>query len=348
MLPERKIEEIRNWLKKTKRPVFFFDNDADGFCSFQLLRRYIGVGEGVPVKTSELNINLIGKLYRVKPDIVFITDVPKVSQEFIDNANRPIVWIDHHEAIKLDKVYYYNPRAYNKDSYFPTTYVCYKTVKENLWIASIGCIADYFIPDYFEDFKKQFPKLADIKTNDPGDILYKTRLGELIKIINFCLKGKGPEAKEFILLFNKIEDPYEILEKKTYAGKLIYNRFQTINKHYEKLIERAMNFYDKKSKIFVFTYPSEEFSFSGELSTELIYNNKKAELVVVGREKKEEIVFSIRSRNPELSQKARKAIEELGGYSGGHPNAFGGSIKMIFLNKFIELMGNKTPIKEFI
>ncbi len=339
MLPERKLEEIRNWLKKTQKPIFFFDNDADGFCSFQLLRRYVGFGEGIPVNTSELDMKFIGKLYRIKPDIIFITDVPKVDQEFIDNTNRPIVWIDHHEAIKLNKVYYYNPRVYNKDSYFPATYICYKTIEEDLWIAAAGCIADYLIPDYFEDFKKQFPKLADIETNDPGDILYKTRLGELIKIINFCLKGKGSEAREFILNFNKIEDPYEILEKKTYAGKLIYNRFQSINRYYEKLIEKAMNLYDKKSRILIFIYPSEEFSFSGELSTELIYN-KKAELVVVGREKKEEIVLSIRSRSSELSKKARKIIEELGGYSGGHPNAFGGSIKSIFLNRFIELMEN--------
>lgn len=336
MLPENKINEIRNWLTRAERPLFLFDKDADGFCSFQLLKRFIGKGEGMCVKTaSGLNVDFAEMAIKYKPDIVFVTDIPIMDQEFVDKLNRTIIWIDHHEPVRINKVHYYNPRSYDKEVYLPVTYLCYKIVKENLWLATIGCISDYLIPDYFEDFKKEFPKLADIKTKDPGDILYKTRLGELIKVINFCLKGKTKEVREFIRNFNSIETPYEILDKKTYAGNAIYERFNHINKYYKNLIEKALDSYDKKDKIILFTYASNDFSFTGELASELIYRNKKTKLVIVGRENKEDIVFSVRSKDIGLSKKVREIIGGLGGYTGGHPQAFGGNLKKVLWDSFV-------------
>jgi single-stranded DNA-specific DHH superfamily exonuclease len=39
MLNDKQIDEIREHLEKAQNPLFFFDNDDDGLCSFLLLQR---------------------------------------------------------------------------------------------------------------------------------------------------------------------------------------------------------------------------------------------------------------------------------------------------------------------
>lgn len=51
MLTNEQINEIREHLENARNPVFFFDNDPDGLCSFLLLQRFIGRGRGVAIKT---------------------------------------------------------------------------------------------------------------------------------------------------------------------------------------------------------------------------------------------------------------------------------------------------------
>jgi len=53
MITKKQILEIREHLEKAQNPIFFFDNDGDGLCSFLLLQRYIGRGKGVAMKTSD-------------------------------------------------------------------------------------------------------------------------------------------------------------------------------------------------------------------------------------------------------------------------------------------------------
>ena len=47
MLSEKQMQELKEHLDRAQNPLFFFDNDADGLCSFLLLARYIGRGKGV-------------------------------------------------------------------------------------------------------------------------------------------------------------------------------------------------------------------------------------------------------------------------------------------------------------
>ena len=51
MLTENQIEEIKEHLDKAQNPLFFFDNDGDGLCSFLLLQRFIKKGKGVAIKS---------------------------------------------------------------------------------------------------------------------------------------------------------------------------------------------------------------------------------------------------------------------------------------------------------
>ena len=47
MLGKDKLEEIKEHLERARNPVFFYDNDADGLCSYVILRRALGRGYGV-------------------------------------------------------------------------------------------------------------------------------------------------------------------------------------------------------------------------------------------------------------------------------------------------------------
>ena len=121
MLNNKQLEEIREHLNNAQNPVFFFDNDQDGLCSFLLLQKYLGRGKGFPIKTSPaLTKDYLRKVEEFNSDYIFILDKPEVSEDFveeIEKKNIPIVWIDHHEISKekIPKyVNYYNP-LFSKD-----------------------------------------------------------------------------------------------------------------------------------------------------------------------------------------------------------------------------------------
>lgn len=51
MLTTKQVNEIIEHLEKAQNPIFFYDNDADGLCSFLLLNRFLQRGKGVAVKS---------------------------------------------------------------------------------------------------------------------------------------------------------------------------------------------------------------------------------------------------------------------------------------------------------
>ena len=106
MLAKKQLEEIRTHLEKAQNPVFYYDNDADGLCAFLLLRRFIGRGYGVAIRSyPDLNEQYLRKAEQLKADYIFILDKPVISKEFIsavDLMQIPIVWIDHHDMNNSD------------------------------------------------------------------------------------------------------------------------------------------------------------------------------------------------------------------------------------------------------
>src|SRR3990167_9586407 len=101
MLSEKQILEIREHLERAQNPLFYYDNDADGLCSFIILRKFIGRGKGVAVRSfPDLNASYARKAAELNADYVFVLDKPVISKEFvkeIDNLGLPLVWIDHHD-----------------------------------------------------------------------------------------------------------------------------------------------------------------------------------------------------------------------------------------------------------
>ena len=50
MLTEKEINEIREYLTNSNNPVYLFDDDGDGICSYLMLKKHFKKGKGIPIK----------------------------------------------------------------------------------------------------------------------------------------------------------------------------------------------------------------------------------------------------------------------------------------------------------
>ena len=225
MLTQKQLQQIKDELDNCQNPLFFFDDDPDGLCAFLLLYRYKKEGHGFIVKTHpKLDAQYVPKIESYDADKVFVLDVANLEQDFIDASRAPVIWIDHHGPYERNNVRYFNPRLNKKDANIPTTYLCYKAVDQNMWIAMTGCIADYYMPDFLNEFEEKYPDLLNNKKTI-GDLYFKSKIGTLIKIFSFCLKGKTSEVMKCMKVLTRIQSPYEILNQETAQGKFIYKRY---------------------------------------------------------------------------------------------------------------------------
>ena len=353
MLTKKRVEEIKEHLEKAQNPLFFFDNDNDGLCSFLLLQKYIGRGKGIPIKSfPELTPDYFRKIKELNADYIFILDKPVISKEFfkeVRQINVPIVWIDHHIIDKdniPDFVNYYNPlfnninelkKEFNKSrDGEPTTYLCYQVSqkKEDLWIAVIGCISDKFVPDFYSEFEKDYNDLS-FKSENAFDIFYKSKIGKIAKMFSFALKDRTTNVINMLKFLMKAKSPYDVLEEnnKNYS---IHNRFNQINKKYRALIDKAIA-NKEPGKILFFQY-SGDLSISAELSNELSYLFQD-KIIVVMYNSGIKVNISVRGKGVrKIVLGAIKNLNEARG--GGHENAVGAQVKVEDLEKFKENMTN--------
>lgn len=335
MLSDKEIKQIREELDNCKNPLFFFHDDPDGLCSFLLLYRYIREGYGIVFKAKPgLGVNFIRKVDEYMPDKIFILDIPIVDQEFLDKVNAPVVWIDHHKPLERNKVRYFNPRIKDKDDGTPVTRICYGVVEGDMWIAAIGCIGDWTIPDFFDEFNKRYEGLAGNDFKDAGKIYFETKLGELVRIFSYILKGKTSDVVKCFKVLTRMDDPNEILEQSSARGKFIYKRFEKINEEYKELLDEAIK-RASKDKLLIYVYKENKMSFSGDLSNELIYRYPD-KIVIIGREKSGEVRLSLRSTKIKLPAVIDKALVGVDGYGGGHEYACGANVKKGDFKRFIE------------
>jgi hypothetical protein len=235
MLTKKQVSEIREHLEKAQNPVFFFDNDPDGMCSFLILQRFIGRGKGVSIKSfPELDESYFRKVTELGADYIFILDKPLVSKEFFDRAkemNLPVVWIDHHDVQNEipSFVSYYNPIFNKRKSGEPVTALCYEVTKnkKDIWLAVTGCISDRFYPKFYPQFKKKFPELA-INSNDAFEILYKSEIGKLARILNHGLKDKTTSVIQMLKFMMKVKTPNEVLVENK-ENHLMHLRFKQVD-----------------------------------------------------------------------------------------------------------------------
>jgi len=336
-LSEKQVSEIKEHLDNCKNPLFFFDDDQDGLCSFLQFYRYKKEGHGVIVKTvPKLNALFLRKVEEYHPDKIFVLDLAVIEQEFLDEAKVPVVWVDHHGPFERHKVSYYNPRVSNSEHNHPTSYLCYQVVQQDMWLAAIGCIADWVMPPFLEEFRKEFPGLIEDKYKTPGDIIYNTKLGEIIRVFSFILKGKHSEIMKIIKILSRIKSPYEILDSQSSQGRLLYKKYEEVNKSFQPLLTEVLDAArGEKEKLVVYTYNGDQTSFTSDLSNEAIYRHP-GKIILVGREKNDEMKCSLRSSEINLKPLVERALLGLNGYGGGHENACGLNIKKDDFEEFVE------------
>jgi single-stranded DNA-specific DHH superfamily exonuclease len=342
MINDKQLAKIRDDLEISKNPLYFFHDDPDGLSSFLLFYRFVKEGHGIIIKTHPLiDEKFLKKVEEYHPDKIFIVDIAKVKQEFIDRTNVPIIWIDHHGPQDRDKVYYANPRINDPNNNTSVSEICYDVVKQDLWIAMCGIIGDWQYSDKYIEFSRKYPDLLSKDCKDPRIAYYESKIGKLVKIFSFLLKGPTHQAMKNVKIMTRIESPYEILNQTTSRGKWIYRNYEKINVQYEELLQEATKSVTK-DKIMVFTYPDNKMSFTGDLSNELLYKYPD-KVIIVAREKSGEMKASVRSP-PDIiiNDKIEKALIGTIGYGGGHEHACGVVIKSeewkTFLTNFKNLI----------
>lgn len=335
MLTLEEVNYLQEELATAKNPLFFYDDDPDGLCSFLLLYRVHREGRGFIVKTApKINVSFLRKVEETRPDKIFILDVPIVEQEFLDGIKVPVFWIDHHSPLKLNKVHYYNPCIKDPKAYLPATRMAYQIngSKEDLWIAAVGCLADWHMPDFIDEFIEKYPHLLPKKI-DLFDAVYKQPIGKLIRIFSFLLKGLTSEVSKCVKVLSRIKTPEEILEQQTSPGKFLYKHYEQINHKYMPLLEAAKKKADR-GKLLLFYYTEQKWSFTSDLANELMALYPK-KVILIARNKSGEMKCSLRSRTP-IAEALSKALVGIEGYGGGHPNACGAVIKEHDWERFLD------------
>ncbi len=327
MITDEEIKIIREKLKDSARPLFLFDDDADGVTSFAMMYKLVGDGKGICVKGKPIvEMAYYRKIEEYSPDRVFILDKPMIEQELIDKTSQEIIWLDHHPLQDNKGIKYYNPRKKDPEDNRPTSYwtyhICKEDVPEALWLAGIGVVGDWSLA-LKDEITKEYPDLLPKNTKSAPEALFKTKLGELVKIIDFNLKGTTTEVMKSVKVLTRIKDPYEILNQTTPKGKFLYKKFANINEQYTEQKNRVEITEDP---IIFFKYTNNKLAISSMLSNELLFENPD-KIIMIAREKADELMLSIRSTNINIEKVLSKALDGINGYGGGHDNACGACIK---------------------
>lgn len=344
MLTEEQKNELREHLDRSQNPVFYYDNDADGLCSFLILRRALGKGRGIAVRSyPELNVQYARKAKELQADAIFILDKPLISKEFvseIQSMHLPIIWIDHHdmenEFQNLQDFYIYNP-AKNVGSYKstePVTYTIYKLVgrKEDVWIAVIGCIADHYMPDFADEFAKNYPEYWGKNAREPFDVYYKTEIGKIATAFNFGLKDSVSHVVQFQNFLILAKGPEDVFSESSYNYSF-RTKYKEVKRKYDSLLEKAKT--TLSGNLLFFEYGG-DLSISGDLANELsyIYKNKYIGVAYI---KGGITNISLRGGNvKDILDRILKNIEYSSG--GGHRDAVGARIKTEDLTRFRQLL----------
>lgn len=345
-LTELQIKEIQSILHQSEKPLFFFDDDADGLASFLLLYRWLKKGTGVLVKTTPaLDEKYLPKIEECRPDVIVILDKPMVQQSFINAiyaACAPIIiWIDHHPLQNNTGILYYNPRQNDETDARPTTYWCWQVVKEScpedMWIALAGCIGDWHLPVFAEQFCEKYPLLMSNLNITVEQALYETRIGKISRLFSFILKGSTKKAMNCVKILTRINRPEDILEQRTQQAKYVWRWFSDVNAAYTEL-KNSVGKPDKN--ILLFTYTEDKMSFTSDLSNELLYMYPK-KTILICRQKGMEMKCSIRNTTKILPPLIKESLEGLTGYGGGHDHACGICVNISDFSVFLERMRMK-------
>jgi single-stranded DNA-specific DHH superfamily exonuclease len=336
MVPSEAIAKARSMLEAATKPLFLHDDDCDGTCSFticyQFCRQNKGEGKGIPIKrTPTITPDYLRYIDEFGADLVVILDKPKVEREFLQGVRVPVLWIDHHEPQRdtiagLGHVFYLNPRSWDDADNRPTSYWAYHVTKTNLWLATVGSVGDWFLPEYISEFKAQYPDLAPDEYKRVEDAYLYSPIGTLVRVVQFNIKGQIAESKKSVLTLTRIESPYEILHQTTSKGKFLWKKYERLNESYKLVLETVHAAAAQPGKILLFLYTDDSMTFTTELSNEVLIRYPEKSAYIIGRRHDGRIKASLRSHGINMPPLIDEALKGLDGYGGGHPRACGMNI----------------------
>jgi single-stranded DNA-specific DHH superfamily exonuclease len=342
MITKKQIEEIRGYLKKAENPLFFFDDDPDGLCSYLILKKYIDKGKGVVLKTKPiLEEGFYMKVQEYNPDYIFILDIPIVEQEFLDKVNVPVIWLDHHQPLERKGVKYFNPMLKAPKNNKPTTYWAHKIAEEKFtWLAAVGTISDWYYPTFAKEFAKENPNLLPSRIKKPEQAIFDSELGELIKIFIMVLKNATSKVHKMASLLLRIEDPNELLHKVTPRSKFIHREIAKHMKEYDELVKKIDAQKPTKEKLFLVYLPPTKNSYTSMISNYMIYKYPKKVIIMI-RQTEDRMIMSLRSTTTELPEILSESLNGLDGFGGGHKFACGAGIARDQFEEFLERLQSK-------
>ncbi len=328
MIPDALLAKARQMLERAARPLFLHDDDCDGVSCFVMCSQFCKDGTGACVKQSPtLSKMYLRKVEECGPDLIVILDKPDVEEEFFKGVSQPVLWIDHHQprtdlVARYPNVTYLNPRVFEDADNRPTSYWTYLITRTNLWIATIGSVADWHLPDYLGEFNERYPDLLPKKYARVEDLYLDTPIGEIIKVIQFNLKGTTTDVRKSILTLTRIESPYEILMQSTPRGRFLWKKYRKLAAGYERHMEQARAAAKAPGKMLLYAYDDPDQTYTSELSNELLIRYPER-VILVARLHDGKRKCSVRSHGVELPAKIAVALQGLDGRGGGHTNACG-------------------------
>jgi len=343
MISQEKLQEIRDNLEASQNPLFLFDNDVDGLCAFLILRRALGRGKGVAIKSfPDLKEQYLGKVDEFNSDAVFILDKSDISAEFVEGCverNVLITMIDHHptetSAEVLRKINYYNSLPSGE----PTTYIAQSIFnrREDRWIAMIGCTGDVYTPNFAQEFEHESPELFNSSIS-AFEALHTTEIGKMVRMLNFGLMDSITNVVTLIKYLFTAKNAYDLLEENE-STKQFHRRYAELFEFYKKQVSKAVEGMDEESSVIFFTY-SGQISMSSEIANRLffLYPDK---LTVVAFKRPDKVNVSLRGKKAlEITKQAVAGITDATG--GGHKEATGARIPIdgfeVFKAKIFELV----------
>jgi single-stranded DNA-specific DHH superfamily exonuclease len=338
MLSSVRLHELKALLQSAQMPVFLFDNDADGLCSFLIARRALGVGEGIPVRTyPSLDPAYVDKAVGYGADMIVVLDKPFLSEVFITRvieSGLPLVIIDHHAIPQpaWQNVYphcsVFNPALERNASAEPVSYILFRALgrADDLWLAGAGCIADHHLPDFWEEVVERYPEYAHA-IKSPFEGYYETDLGRLAQSFNFGLKDSLSAVKKLLAHLIRCAGPSDVLGEQ--APSSFRTKVQTLQTALEQHVRDAGI---PSEGMIVYQYGGAT-SMSADIANKLSYRYSSSLIVVIYLNGATANV-SLRGKNVQvLFEKILPAFPSASG--GGHADAIGARLLARDVPQFI-------------
>ncbi len=308
-------------IKPENRVYIIHHNDADGVCSAGIVGKYLKSRKVYPTFVSQPIPPKKATFHSISwedPDYVIVLDIAlDQSRNLLDVFDCPVLIIDHHVSKDLSsrKVTHINPRFENPDIYQSASYLVYKLLgeKEYAWVAAVGAIGDFNT----EDSQDLFQDLEDYKKEELGFV------SNVIASVKAVEGRKGCE--EFAQLLSEVGGVKELFRK----GK----RFLEENNTIDEEIDRVMRDFEKNKEVkgkVTFYHMESKYRIRSIIATKLPVKNVNAIYEGEGNNH----VFSLRSKEVDLTKVLDRVLEKVDGSGGGHPQAAGATIPAEFADDF--------------